>query len=82
MAVDKEGFMHPTPHLYGLVSQLLEVSLTAQATLCDHTADMRKWDGKIYLDPRGMSREIARKLTREGYCRTLVLLSLVGSSPE
>lgn len=43
---------------------------------------MRKWDGKIYLDPRGMSRETARKITKEGYCRTLLLQSLVGSSPD
>lgn len=37
---------------------------------------------KIYLDPRGMSREITRKITREGYCSTLLLQSLVGSSPD
>lgn len=43
---------------------------------------MRKCDGKIYLDPTGKSREIARKITREGYCRTLLLQYVVGSSPD
>lgn len=74
--------MHPIPHLYGRVYQLWGVSVYSTGHPVWHRVDMRKWDRKTYLDPRGMSREIARKTTREGYCRTLLLQSPVGSSPD